>query len=99
MGWFNNSWFTSFGLKKKIEPVATPVVSELRVLDYPKDKYRVYWETIVTQPSSENYHAEVRFMERSGNVVELHTVDAPTLETVNKLVKKLITEKMENFKV
>lgn len=91
------AWW-KFWETKKEEPVQLkePVVL---VKDFSKSQYRVYWETVITQPSSDNYHAEVRFMERSGVVVEVHTVDAPTFEQTQKLVTKLVSEKMENFKV
>lgn len=82
-------------VEKKYLPSPEPFIN---VSDYPKSKYSVYWETILNFADT-GMAGEVRFMSRDGKVVETHQVFAPTATEVEKLAAKLISEKMENFKV
>lgn len=70
----------------------------IKVSDYPAKQYRVYWETIINL-TNDGAKGEVRFMSRSGQIVEQHSIEAPTAIQVEKLAAKLIKEKMDNFKV
>lgn len=71
---------------------------EFSALNYSPRQYRAYWETIMT-PNIYGYAAEIRFMSRAGQVLEVHNVENPSLQRVNELVQKLVVEKMDNFKV
>lgn len=100
MGWF----------KKKEEPVyvpqpiVKPVVveqppAELSVFDYPKSKYKVYWETHLFEHYEGPWVAEIRFIGYSGNDHRSnHIVNGLTQQEVQQKANKLIREKMEDYK-
>jgi hypothetical protein len=97
------NWF-----KKKVESVeSTQIIPASEVsqpsfsaLDYPSKEYKAYWETYLVGNT-----AEVRFMKcgrdlQPGDnpVHEIHSVTAPTQSELQRLIEKLVVEKMPNFK-
>lgn len=89
MAW-NNFW--------KSKPVET-TSSALSVFDFPKSEYKVYWEIHLGQQPDATWTAEVRFI---GNdqwkIRDSHNVYGPTKDNVEKLVEKLIREKMPSYR-
>lgn len=75
---------------------ATP---ELSALDYPKSKYKVYWETHLFEHPEGPWVAEIRFIGFAGSDHRVnHTVNGATKDEVQQKANKLIKEKMEDYK-
>lgn len=98
MAWYN------FWKKKPVKAVTkapvveTPVVG-LRAIDYPKSKYKVYWETHLFEQPEGDWVAEVRFIGYNGHDHRTyHSVAAPTRTSALSLAEKLIVEKMVDYK-
>lgn len=80
-------------------PITEPVQAELRVIDYPKSQYKVYWETHLFEQDSGEWIAEVRFIGYNGHDHRTyHSVAAPTRAGAEQLAQKLIVEKMQDYK-
>lgn len=86
--------------KKPQEVVAEqPKAPELSVAEYPKSKYKAYWETHLEQVADGTWSAEVRFIGWGGQTHRSqHNLYGPTKENMEQLVNKLIVETMESFR-
>jgi hypothetical protein len=65
-----------------------------QVVDYPRDKYKAYWEIY-----NHVTNAEVRFMDRTGKVLDSVKVTAHTETEVLQKAYSVVKQKMENYKV
>lgn len=97
MGWYN-FWIKQEPSPKVVEESLVKNNVGVKVQDYSPRKYFAYWE-VLNEHTPYGYIAEVRFMKRTGGVLEVHVVEGPTKANVQGLVAKLVNEKMENFKV
>lgn len=71
---------------------------ELSYVDYPKIKYKSYWEMFF-KPVNDGWEAEIRFIGYADSPhTSIHTVVSDSREQVEKLAIKLVKEKMENYK-
>ena len=94
------SWFKNKEVKQEVVPTVTveQPQPELSVFDYPKSKYKVYWETHLFEHPEGPWVAEIRFMSYNGDHRTHHVVNGVSKEDVQKLANKLIKEKMEDYK-
>jgi hypothetical protein len=97
------AWY-DFWKKKPVKVVAkVPAVEApsagLKVIDYPKSAYKVYWETHLFEQPTGDWVAEVRFIGYNGHDHRTyHSVAAPTRASALSLAEKLIVEKMVDYK-
>lgn len=74
-------------------------IPELSALDYPKSKYKVYWETHLFEHPEGPWVAEVRFIGYNGFDHRInHSLSAPTKDRAQELANKLVIERMEDYK-
>lgn len=98
MAWYDFWKKQPVKVEKKIAAVEQPQPS-LRVIDYPKSQYKVYWEIHLFEQDSGEWIAEVRFIGYNGHDHRTyHSVAAPTRAGAEQLAQKLIVEKMQDYK-
>jgi hypothetical protein len=97
MAWYNFWKTPTPAIKAK--PIAEPQSPDLSVFDYPKSKYKVYWETHLFEHPEGPWVAEVRFIGYNGfDHRSNHSVTGASKDAVQGLVNKLVKEKMEDYK-
>lgn len=106
MNWFTNLFKSS--TKPTIEEEEVVVVPEVpkvvkvsngapQVKDYPRDKYKAYWETFY-EVNNNRHEAKVRFCDFKGNVLSSSSLTSGSKEALFEKVHALIKAKMDNFK-
>jgi hypothetical protein len=98
MAWYNFWKKQPVKVAKKVAAVEQPQAA-LKVIDYPKSQYKVYWETHLFEQTSGEWVAEIRFIGYNGHDHRTyHSVAAPTRTSAEQLAQKLIVEKMSDYK-
>ena len=104
-------WFTFKNKKNNVIPLVTGPVTgvalilafttktEPKLIDFPKEKYKCYWETLIDTVSG-GYGAIVRFYEFGGTgvMVSEHRIARQSVQELKKEVDLLILDTMAKNK-
>lgn len=97
------NFFSWFKKEKEVEKHVNLVESfstedEPKVVDFPKEKYSVYWEIYLGE-YAQDFIARVRFYKfAGGGFVSEEVSIKPTIKELKKEVNKIILDKMETFR-
>lgn len=94
------NWLTNL-FKPKVQTLTlaeAEAIPKALVNNYPRDQYKAYYESILTQEKNGNWIAEVRFIGYQEDIRHNHTIVSDSRIGVEKLVDKLINERMEQYR-